>query len=75
MKVYALHDKAKKLWHVPYGYTFDENGESDWPNDQFTKRRIRDGDISTTSPVKASEGGQQEETRRRARIEHKSPTE
>lgn len=44
-KVRALTDKAKKLWHVPGGFRFNDQGISDWPYDQFTKRRIRDGDI------------------------------
>jgi len=51
MKVYALKDNVKKfVRHVPTGYKFDVNGVSDWPDDQFTRRRIRDGDISLEAP-------------------------
>ena len=53
MKVYALKDNVKKfIRHMPTGYRFDENGVSDWPDDQFTRRRIRDGDISLEPPQK-----------------------
>jgi len=47
MKVYATKDNVKKfIRHVPTGYAFNEEGVSDWPDDQFTRRRLRDGDIS-----------------------------
>ena len=82
MKVRALHDKAKKLWHVPMGYRFNDEGISDWPDDQFTKRRIRDGDIEVVEEQKSEgeqegvrgergQSGQEVEPRRRARAEHK----
>ena len=53
MKVYAKSDNMKNhprfRWH-PAGTLFDSNGMADWPDDQFTQRRIRDGDITTEEP-------------------------
>jgi hypothetical protein len=52
MKVYALKENVRKYIHHPKGgYRFDQNGEADWPDDQFTQRRIIDGDISLTPPT------------------------
>jgi hypothetical protein len=56
VKVYALKDNVKRDIKYPTGQIgFDENGESDWPMDQFTQRRIRDGDISLEPPQKRVE--------------------
>jgi len=58
MKVYAksenLLNNPRFRWH-PKGTAFDSNGMADWPDDQFTRRRIRDGDVSLTAPVKKIE--------------------
>jgi hypothetical protein len=54
-KVYALKDNVKKFIKHPAGATqFDENGVAEWPMDQFTQRRIRDGDISLHAPPRAA---------------------
>ena len=53
-KVYALKDNVKKFIFHPSGkIRFDENGVADWPLDQFTQRRIKDGDVSLTPPARA----------------------
>jgi len=54
MRVYALKEHVKRsIWH-PIGHMkFNANGVADWPNDQFTRRRLRDGDISLTPPTKS----------------------
>ncbi len=40
------------LRHVPQGTGFSENPEGTaWPDDPFTWRRIRDGDIEVVPPV------------------------
>jgi hypothetical protein len=67
MKVYAINDKIKKyIKHQPSGIEFDENGEADWPNDQFTQRRLRDGDtISLTPPGQSQPQVQQQKARTR----------
>jgi len=33
------------LKHEPSGIGFGEEGGAEWPNDQFTKRRVRDGAV------------------------------
>jgi hypothetical protein len=56
VKVYALKENVKKDIKYPIGNIgFDENGEADWPMDQFTHRRVRDGDISLEPPVRRVE--------------------
>jgi hypothetical protein len=61
-KVYALKDNVKKyIFHPSNRVKFDEDGEADWPLDQFTIRRVRDGDISMEPPPKPA-----------ARITHRS---
>lgn len=50
MKVYALKDNVQKFIRHAGGTKFNKEGVADWPNDQFTRRRIRDGDISTEPP-------------------------
>jgi hypothetical protein len=55
-KVYALKDNVKKhIFHPSNKIRFDENGVADWPLDQFTTRRIRDGDVSLEAPPKKVE--------------------
>jgi hypothetical protein len=53
MKVYAksaaMLKHHRRRWH-PKGTAFDSNGMADWPNDSFTQRRIRDGDVTLEKP-------------------------
>jgi len=55
MKVYTTKDNVKKYIYHPIGrQRFDANGMADWPDDQFTRRRLRDGDITLEpAPVPA----------------------
>src|SRR6266699_1102512 len=47
------------LRHVPSGLGFSENPEGTaWPNDAFTWRRIRDGDIEVVEKPVAPEPGE-----------------
>jgi hypothetical protein len=56
MKVYALKENLRKFIYHPLGrIRFDENGVADWPRDQFTIRRWRDGDVSLRPPEEAKE--------------------
>lgn len=71
VKVRALKENVKRdIFHIHGGFGFNEEGIADWPDDQFTKRRIRDGDVEYVE-VKAEEGrgeqrdAQQHERRRR----------
>lgn len=43
---------------------FDRDGKAVWPADQFTQRRIRDGDVTTEAPKEAP--------RATKRVEHKA---
>jgi hypothetical protein len=53
MKVYSLKPNVTKAIFHPTGrIRFDANGVADWPDDQFTRRRVRDGDISVRPPEK-----------------------
>jgi len=46
---------GKFLGH-PFGITkFDRDGRAVWPMDQFTQRRIRDGDVTLEAPKKVVE--------------------
>jgi len=58
MKVYALSENMKKhprfRWH-PTGTLFDSNGMADWPDDRFTFRRLRDGDITLEEPKQVTQ--------------------
>jgi hypothetical protein len=52
MKVYAKNDDIKKNIKHPTGpIRFNEDGSANWPDDQFTRRRIRDGDVTTEPPT------------------------
>jgi hypothetical protein len=47
MKVKARDAEiAKVLKHQPTGIKFGADLMAQWPNDSFTRRRIRDGDIT-----------------------------
>jgi hypothetical protein len=36
----------KYIKHWPTRIAFPESGSVEWPNDRFTQRRIRDGDVT-----------------------------
>jgi len=47
MKVYAKNENIRKyIWHPTGKLRFNDAGEATWPDDQFTRRRLRDGDIT-----------------------------
>ena len=73
-KVYAQSENLKKhprfRWH-PLGTLFDSNGMAEWPDDAFTHRRLRDGDITLEAP--AEKKAEQPAVARRSRSE--APTE
>jgi len=52
-KVYAASENLKQhprfRWH-PLGTLFDSSGMAEWPDDAFTARRLRDGDITLEAP-------------------------
>jgi hypothetical protein len=55
-KVFALKSHVKdNVRHPLVHHRFDENGVAEWPLDQFTQRRVRDGDVSLTPPAETTE--------------------
>lgn len=50
-KVYAANDTIKRLiFHPAVKQPFGEDGSANWPDDQFTQRRVRDGDVTLEPP-------------------------
>ena len=45
----------KHIVHWPTGIAFPAEGSVEWPNDRFTQRRIRDGDV-TIEGAEAAKG-------------------
>lgn len=43
-------DKMRKLIRHPVAGGFREEGGADWPEDAFTMRRLRDGDVVRAEP-------------------------
>lgn len=52
VKVYAANETLREVLRHPSGTRFrDEIGEAvEWPNDTFTKRRIKEGAVLTDGP-------------------------
>ena len=52
MKVWPTSDVMRKILRHPGGskMPFPSSGGLDWPDDQFTHRRIVDGDVTTVDP-------------------------
>ena len=46
IKVTPKDDTMRKLLQHPKAGGFRADGSADWPNDRFTQRRIRDGDVT-----------------------------
>ena len=74
MRVRALKDHVQRLVRHPRAGGFPSTGgDVEWPNDAFTRRRIRDGDVEVVEDqAKATdrqEAARQEGTRRSYRRE------
>jgi hypothetical protein len=50
MQVWPKNDIIRKVIFHPSGVRFRADGPSDWPDDSYTARRIRDGDVTTSEP-------------------------
>ena len=46
LKVTPKNDTLRKLLKHPRAGGFRKEGPAEWPDDSFTKRRLRDGDIT-----------------------------
>jgi len=53
MRVWPKNEEMKRMLRHANGTGFREDGTADWPDDSFTARRVRDGDILLKEPVKA----------------------
>ena len=52
IQVWPANDTMRRILRHPVGGGFTGNdGCGNWPNDQFTARRLRDGDITETAPT------------------------
>ena len=47
MKVWPVNDDKRRVLKHPVAGGFRETGSIDWPEDAWTYRRIRDGDVTT----------------------------
>jgi hypothetical protein len=55
IRVWAADEARRKLLRHPTGAAFANHpAGTEWPEDQFTYRRINDGDIVTTDPAAAA---------------------
>lgn len=50
IKVWPTSEEKRKILRHPTAGAFRPQGHAEWPDDTFTFRRIRDGDITTTAP-------------------------
>ncbi len=46
----AKENVHKYVFHPAGIIRFGSDGTAEWPNDQFTRRRVRDGDITVEAP-------------------------
>jgi hypothetical protein len=45
MKVFPKNDDVRRVLYHPSAGKFRAEGPAEWPDDSFTNRRIKDGDI------------------------------
>lgn len=50
MRVWPTSDAMRQALVHPTAGKFHDTGGAEWPEDSFTHRRIRDGDVSTEEP-------------------------
>lgn len=55
MKVMPKNDDMRKLLKHPTGGGFIADGPAEWPDDSFTHRRIRDGDVTVVEEKQAAQ--------------------
>ena len=53
------------LKHMPSGIAFRKEGGTEWPNDRFTQRRLRDGSVRLEKEKKQEDDGQPQEQDKR----------
>jgi hypothetical protein len=72
-KVWLKNQNVLKYLKHPVSKTGfrDANAYAIWPDDSFTARRIRDGDVTIEDPGTGGEGARKREELRKSRQEHK----
>lgn len=50
MKVFPTSEQKRKALKHPTAGGFREVGPAEWPDDPWTYRRVRDGDVTTEAP-------------------------
>ena len=53
MQVWPKNDAMRKVLRHVNGTGFRAEGPAEWPDDSFTARRVRDGDVSLTEVAAA----------------------
>jgi hypothetical protein len=53
VRVVPANDDMRRLLRHPKAGRFRSEGGLEWPNDTFTKKRLRDGDVKLESEAKA----------------------
>jgi hypothetical protein len=66
LRVEPANDTMRRLLKHPHGGGFRSSGSIEWPDDTFTRRRLRDGDIKLVEGDKEEEAGD-DRPRRRSR--------
>jgi hypothetical protein len=61
MKVFPKNDEMRKVLRHPGAGPFPVEGAADWPDDSFTHRRIKDGDVTTEAPKAEEKKGKKAE--------------
>ena len=62
VRVVPKNDELRKYLKHSSGRKLNAEGSTEWPNDQFTRRRIKEGDVTVEekAEAKADEGAQAE---------------
>jgi hypothetical protein len=58
MKVTPKNDEIRKILRHPSAGGFRKEGPAEWPDDSYTARRIRDGDVTVETTT--AEAGPEE---------------
>jgi hypothetical protein len=65
MKVFPKNEDVRRVLYHPTAGKFRAEGPADWPDDEFTNRRIKDGDIAPeggTDPQMKGDGDKHEKS-------------
>jgi hypothetical protein len=67
MKVFPKNDDIRRVLIHPVAGKFRAEGAADWPDDSFTQRRIKDGDVYKEG------GGDPQSQQKSASQQHHAP--